>query len=151
MSVIDTSPRQRYLTGSHGSTINEKGRMSFPAVFRKELGDKFFIAKNVSVKCISVYHPEDWAKLLEKLNAQRSAEVDNYRRFVLGGAVEAAPDAQGRIFVPPMLCAYAKLTKDIWVIGTGFGAEIWDKESYDAYYNGEPDSSLYDVALKFEL
>ena len=42
-------------------------------------------------------------------------------------------DKQGRVLIPGTLREYAKLKKEVTVIGTGDKIEIWDAESYAAY------------------
>lgn len=42
-------------------------------------------------------------------------------------------DRTGRILIPSPLRDYAKLGKEVTVIGTGDAIEIWDKEAYEDY------------------
>ena len=49
-----------------------------------------------------------------------------YKRQLYAGAVEAAPDKQGRILLPPPLREHAGLDKEVVVIGVGDYAELWE-------------------------
>ncbi|HEX9437793.1 MAG TPA: cell division/cell wall cluster transcriptional repressor MraZ, partial [Candidatus Limnocylindria bacterium] len=46
--------------------------------------------------------------------------------FVLGGAHETEPDAQGRIVVPAHLRQYAALGSEAVVIGAAQHLEVWE-------------------------
>ena len=120
--------------GEHGHTIDAKGRLIMPVRFREELGAQCVVTRGLE-GCLSVYTMESWVRLAErmkKLTASKES-VRAFKRFLFGGAAEAEFDKQGRILIPPSLRAYAKLTKDVIVLGTGDKIEIWAKDVYEAY------------------
>lgn len=69
---------------------------------------------------------------LKKLRASKE-NVRAFKRFVFGSAAEVEFDKQGRILIPATLRAYAKLVKDVTVLGTGDKVEIWSKDVYETY------------------
>ena len=116
--------------GEYEHTIDAKGRVILPVKFRDELGPKFVVTRGLE-GCLSVDTMEAWMRLagsLKKLRASKE-NVRAFKRFVFGSAAEVEFDKQGRILIP----AYAKLVKDVTVLGTGDKVEIWSKDAYEAY------------------
>jgi len=52
-------------------------------------------------------------------------------------AEEIEPDDQGRFILPKHLKEYAKIDKNIVIIGAGSNIEIWAEEAWDEYCNIE--------------
>jgi MraZ protein len=75
----------------------------------------------------------------ENLTEQmRQAPVTNkrardYLRMLFAGASDEVPDKQGRVTVPPMLRAYAGLSRDCVVIGAMNRIEVWDDAAWQTY------------------
>ena len=63
-------------------------------------------------------------------------------RFLHRDAVQAEPDAQGRVTLTAALVAYAGITKEAVVVGCGDYAEIWAAEAYDAAMAEEDPEAL---------
>ena len=120
--------------GEYLHTIDNKGRLIFPAKFRAELGEKFIATKGLD-NCLFVYSPEEWAILENKLKQLPLAkpEARAFVRFFFAGAAELEADAQGRVLLPANLREHAKLDKDVVVIGVSTRIEIWGKEAWDEY------------------
>ncbi len=119
--------------GEYLHVVDGKGRLALPAKFRDLLGPRFFIARGLD-KCLFVYPSEEWAQVLQKIKQMPLNQSDSraYARYFLSGATEVEPDKQGRIVLPANLRDYADLTKDVYVLGVGSRAEVWDKEQWDA-------------------
>ncbi|MCL1925903.1 MAG: division/cell wall cluster transcriptional repressor MraZ [Syntrophorhabdaceae bacterium] len=110
-------------------SIDPKGRVNIPAPFRERLqdsGQESFFITNFS-DCLYAFASEDWNRIEEKLSHVPSTDrrKNAFIRFFLGGAVEAIPDKQGRILIPPSLRAYAQLEKDVVFVGLPNRFEIW--------------------------
>lgn len=115
-------------------TIDPKGRVNIPSPFREalqETGQESFVITNYS-GCIYAYPAEDWARIEEKLSTVSSVDrkLNTFLRFFVGGAVEAAPDKQGRILIPTSLRTYAGLDKDVVITGMPNRFEIWAREKW---------------------
>lgn len=115
-------------------TIDNKGRLIFPVKFREGLGEKFIATKGLD-NCLFVYSPGEWAILENKLKALPLAkpEARAFARFFFAGAAELEADKQGRVLLPANLREYAKLDKDVVVIGVATRVEIWGKDAWDEY------------------
>ncbi|MPN52682.1 Transcriptional regulator MraZ [bioreactor metagenome] len=66
-------------------------------------------------------------------------------RFFFAGAAELECDKQGRVLLPNNLREYAKLNKDVVVIGVSSRIEIWDKEIW-ATYNDQVAPTVAQIA-----
>ncbi len=65
------------LIGEYQHSLDEKGRVNFPAKLRDGLGARFIITKGLD-KCLCVYSEEEW-KILE--NRIRSFPVSKSRQL----------------------------------------------------------------------
>ena len=119
--------------GEYNHTIDAKGRLIIPSKFRELLGEDFVITKGLD-HCLSVYPKTEWEKFEEKLN-QLPMTNKAARKFVranLSGASSCELDKQGRILVPSNLREFAKLNKDVVLVGVASRIEIWSKEIWES-------------------
>lgn len=120
------------LIGEYQHNIDQKGRVIVPAKFREDLGELFYVTKGLD-GCLFVLSPEEWARLQDKIKAMPISKARGLQRFFFSGAAEAEPDKQGRILIPQPLRDYAKLSRDVTVIGASTRAEIWDSGRWDEF------------------
>lgn len=123
--------------GWYERTIDEKSRISIPAKFRDILLVKFDENLTVTVSqdgCLIVYPNRVWQELEEKVSKlpQFSKAVADFKKLYVSAAQDCPIDKQGRIIIPPTLRSYAKLTKDIMLVGQINVFEIWDMASWHA-------------------
>ena len=123
---------------SHG--IDTKGRLILPARFRevsKENGiEKFFVTRGLD-KCIFMFAEGEW-RLQEarfKNLSFTKSEARSFNRMFFSGAVEVAPDKQGRFIIPQYLKDYAGIKKDAVVIGISNRIEIWETASWREFFS----------------
>ena len=64
---------------------------------------------------------------------------------MFSGAIEVELDKQGRINIPQNLRKYANLTKECTVIGVSNRIEIWDRGTWNEFYE-ESEESFEDIA-----
>ena len=67
------------------------------------------------------------------------------------GAVEVAPDKQGRILIPPSLRSYANLERDVVIIGMPNRFEIWDRERWNVEVGRFEKEGIEDPELAREI
>ncbi len=120
--------RQMYI-GEYFHSFDEKGRVNFPAKLREELGEQFVITKGLD-GCLSAYSMEKWERMSEIVAGLPQAKARDLKRFMFSSATVVNPDKQGRVLVSPTLRTFAKMTKDIAVIGASDHVELWDRETW---------------------
>jgi len=133
--------------GEYQHGMDLKGRISVPSKFREELGDCFIITKGIN-GCLFIYSQEEWTSFSQKLRTLplTNREAQAFIRLFFAGASECDVDKQGRILIPTNLREYAKLDKDISIIGVFSRVEIWSKDSWEDYSNNS--SAGYDNILE---
>lgn len=133
MVESERGDRQMFM-GEYTHSIDAKGRVILPAKFREELGIHCVVTRGLE-GCLSVYTADHWMALangMKQLKASKES-VRAFKRFLFGSAAEVEFDKQGRVLIPSTLREYAKLNKDVTVLGTGDKIEIWDKKAYEEY------------------
>lgn len=120
--------------GEYAHTIDAKGRLIIPAKFREGLGESCVVTKGFD-GCLTVFTVEGFQKLANSLNnlASSKASVRTIKRFFFGSATDLGFDKQGRVLIPSVLRAHAKLKKETVIVGANDRVEIWGREEWDAY------------------
>ncbi len=120
--------------GEYQHILDPKGRVIMPSKFRDDLGEKFVVTKGLD-NCLFVYPQMEWQELERKLRTLPLASRDAraFTRFFFSGATECELDKQGRILIPANLREYAKLEKDLVIIGVSSRVEIWSRSLWDEY------------------
>lgn len=120
--------------GEYLHTIDGKGRLIIPAKFRENLGEQFIATKGLD-HCLFVYPQAEWQQLEEKLRALpfTQSDVRAFVRFFFSGATECELDKQGRILLPANLREYAKMEKDVVLVGVSSRVEIWSQTLWEDY------------------
>jgi len=116
--------------GRHEHTIDAKGRLSIPRVFRGELvageeGPPMLVNKKDH---LALYPAGIWAAeesdLLKK--SRFDPDARDLRLFYASGSVACPVDSQGRILVPGFLREHASLDSKVFVAGVYDHLEIWN-------------------------
>ncbi len=112
--------------------MDEKGRVSLPAAFRKEAEGERFILLQWEKPFLTLFPEEIWTGVQDRLLEYRRAESDswNYVREITANAVEVSPDKQGRILIPALLQSAASLQGTVVLSGVIDRIEIWDPEEF---------------------
>ena len=122
-------------SGEYYNTLDEKGRIAFPAKLRSSLkNDLIWITKGMgNDKTLLIYSAENWEKtivdLKEKLNIYNEKTRWLYRKFI-SPAREIPIDKNGRIAIPQSLRDHANLKKECVFLGMNTFIELWDIDTY---------------------
>ncbi len=124
--------------GINSITIDTKGRLAIPMRYRSVLGaadEKIPLVVTIDTEetCLLLYTAAQWQVIennLQKLPSFNAA-ARRIQRLLMGHATDVEVDANGRILIPNVLRDYARLEKDVVMIGQGNKFEVWNKESWD--------------------
>lgn len=132
--------------GEYTHAIDDKGRLSIPAKFRRQLSGGVVVTKGLD-GCLFVYPLDQWQQLATKLAALPLAQKQSraFARLMLAGAFDAELDSQGRIIVPEHLRVYAKLQKHVAVTGLYNRVELWDEDTWHTY-RAQTEASSEEIA-----
>lgn len=125
---------RRLLIGEYAHTLDGKGRLTVPARFREDLGDRFIVTLGLD-GCLAGYAYAEWSRLTERLKAlpMTSRDARAFLRLLLAGATEVEVDRQGRVLIPPRLRAAAEITDEVVLVGLDTRMEIWARARWEAY------------------
>lgn len=117
--------------GEFEHTVDDKGRLTIPARFRKQLDAGLVVTKGID-PCLWLYPTDGWEGLAQKISAlpRTDPKAREFRRQVFGGASDAAADKQGRVNLPPYLREYANIDNQAIVVGLHDYCEIWNPEQW---------------------
>lgn len=131
--------------GEYQHNLDIKGRLILPSKFREACQDhhveKFFITRGLD-KCLFMFAEEEW-RLQEKKFKNISftkKESRSFNRMFFSGAIDAVPDKQGRFILPKYLKDYATIDKETVMIGVSNRIEIWNKQSWQSFYENSNES-----------
>ena len=125
--------------GEYTHGIDSKGRLILPARLRevaKENGvDKFVVTRGLD-KCIFMFSDQEWRLQENKFKSLSftKAQARHFNRLFFSGAVEVAPDRQGRFIIPDYLKSFAGIKKDAIVIGVANRIEIWETKTWQEFF-----------------
>ena len=122
--------------GQYTHNLDAKGRIIIPSKFREELHATFILTLGLD-DCLTIYSLEQWEKLFKEINKLPTTKsaVRQYVRTLTSTATECSLDNQGRIQIPSFLAKPANLKKECIVTGVNDHVEIWDKETWENYYD----------------
>lgn len=124
------------LIGEYTHKIDEKGRVSLPAKFRKEVGKKIIITRGLD-RCLFVFTLKEWTKLSSELSNSPwlSSDTRAFNRRIFGGATETEVDKVGRILIPEFLKEESLLNdqKELVLVGVDNRIEVWNQTVWSEY------------------
>ncbi len=134
--------------GEFQHTLDTKGRVSLPARFRNEMTARIVVSKGMEGS-LYVFPAENFEESIERLleSNEFDPKVRKVRRFFMSGATDVEIDSAGRMTIPPHLREYAKLEKEVAVIGNGDRIELWDSGEWERY-NSETTEHIEDLAAE---
>lgn len=121
--------------GRYEHLIDAKGRLSIPSRFRDTLSERYDSRLVVTTydNCLIAYPLAEWQKLEDKIATLPEFKKDTkaFLRFFYSSAADCAIDRLGRILLPQNLRDYAKLEKEVVLIGAFRYMEIWSKPLWE--------------------
>ena len=129
--------------GSFEHTIDPKGRVSVPAKFREVIfaanDDRVVITnfQSQSIPCLDVHPYAAWLRLEERMSQQSQFDprVEAFMHYYISTAQDCQVDKQGRILLPPLLRAHAKLRDAVTIVGFTTKFQIFDQKAWNEVFN----------------
>lgn len=124
------------LTGEYNNTIDDKGRVSFPAKLRAAVNQNVLMVTKGLDTCLWLFTLEEWeifaSKIMSNASMMNRKNLDVIRHFI-APAEQVEFDKSGRLSIPQSLRKYANLSKDCTVLGIAKYVELWDSATYNEY------------------
>ena len=124
--------------GQFSYSIDSKGRISIPAKLRKQISpeanDTFIMTQGTST-CIDLYPLDQWQLIEERLLKLNPFDPEDAKfiRMISQYASEDNLDSQSRILIPQILIEYAKIEKEVLILGALKKIEVWNPKIYKEY------------------
>lgn len=131
--------------GNIEAKVDSKGRIFFPAVFRKVLQsaseERIVLRKDVFQSCLVVYPERVWNEQMDylrsRLNRWNGRHQQLFRQFV-SDAERLEFDSNGRILIPKRFLQMAGIVTAVRCIGMGDTIELWSSSAIeDSMMDGE--------------
>lgn len=141
-------------TGEFQHSLDAKGRVIVPSRLRDGLGDNFVITRGLD-HCLFVYPMPEWEQIEKKLKRLPFNKKDSraFNRLFFSGATMVESDKQGRVLIPQYLRDYARIDKELMIIGVGERVEIWSETAWREYFEEADDNyeELAETLVDFDL
>jgi MraZ protein len=125
------------LRGNAPATIDGKGRLKIPSVFRAEMQDasgsdfEVFVT-SLTGESVLIYPLPSWQEIEERLaklpsfNPTKKKFLDRTNYY---GQLTAI-DTSGRVLIPPILRESARMTGEVAVLGCLNYLDVWNNERF---------------------
>ncbi len=124
---------EHFFAGEFAHSLDEKGRLAIPAKFRPRFKEGAVVTRWMG-ECLAIFPASEWEAMQAEIRKRPRTDrtVNDFVHFVVSGAHETEPDAQGRIVVPSHLRQFAGLSTDAQVIGATRWLEVWEPARWRA-------------------
>jgi len=141
-----------FFTSEYSCKLDAKGRMVLPSKMKASLPDdgqgELFMRQGFE-PCLELYPLIEYKRVFSKIAGlnEFNAEFRKLQRNFFRGSTTVELDSAGRLLVPKAMISYARLKKEIVVVGMGKRMEIWDPEVYETFLIRDP-HELSELAQK---
>jgi len=115
--------------GSYLNQVDEKGRVTLPAAFRKgaDAGASFILI-HAHTDALTLYPSDNWGEVERRMRdlARRAPSKRHLLLSLTANAQEVTPDKQGRILIAERLRSHVGIQGEALLIGALDKIEIWD-------------------------
>ena len=126
-----------YLTDCFRHKVDDKGRVSFPASFRKVLPSELKVIPSLQKYCLWVFDPSEYEKWIDSIFEAKggfkadSLQHQNWMRGLSSRTADVEIDKAGRIGLKPEFRKFAGITGEVVLVGVKNHVEIWDAQRWD--------------------
>lgn len=121
--------------GAAALSLDAKGRLAIPARHRDALisqcGGNLVVTAHPH-GCLLVYPLPDWEPIRDQILAAPglNQQAALLKRLLVGNARDEEMDAAGRVLIAPELREWAKLDKQVRLVGQGKHFELWAEDAW---------------------
>lgn len=131
-------------------TVDSKGRLFLPQVYREALGEAFVISLSEDLHTLAFYRRESWEEKSAKLRSLPVTDRKAHKlvRLIFSTTFEpCSADAQGRVLIPQAVRQDFGLTEgtEAALVGAGSSLEIWNAENLRKDTAAMSDEELDDI------
>lgn len=145
--------------GNFAHNIDEKGRVSLPAEFRRILAEReensVVITNYITdgARCLEGFGVKAWAAFEEKLREKSrfSPKLQKLENFYLSRASECPIDSSGRILIPSYLRTYAGIEKELQFTSSIHGFRVWDRRVWEVIFSQAEQALIEDPEVFSEV
>ena len=125
-------------TGEFECKMDAKGRLTLPSKVKSKLpevsGNQLVLSRGLE-PCLVVYSLVEYRKIYSRIASMNefNEEFRRLQRNFFRRITEVELDSAGRILVPKTMIKYAKLEKEVILVGMGNRMELWDSTVYEEF------------------
>jgi MraZ protein len=125
-------------TGEYECKMDAKGRLTLPSKVKSKLpeisGNQLVLSLGLE-PCLVVYPLVEYRKIYSRIASMNefNEEFRSLQRNFFRRISEVELDSAGRLLVPKTMSKYAKLDKEIILVGMGNRMELWDASLYEEF------------------
>ncbi len=120
----------KIFAGTHIKTVDAKGRVSVPPIFRACFEDPeqgLYVMMSVSGEmALDVFEPEEFSGFISNSEQVFSSEAMDSAIAIFGASLHLRLDREGRIVLPAEFKEFAAIDGEACFIGLGRHFQIWE-------------------------
>jgi len=132
-----------FFTSEYACKLDAKGRLVLPARLKSNLpeasANELFVRQGFD-PCLELYPLVEYKKIYSKITGlnEFDARYRKLQRNFFRGSTAIELDNAGRMLIPKTFLQYAKLDKEVMVVGMGNRMEIWNPDEYEKFLIQDP-------------
>ena len=118
--------------------MDAKGRLTLPAKVKSKLpdvsGNQLILSLGLE-PCLVLYPMVEYKKIYSRIASMNefNEEFRRLQRNFFRRIAEVELDGAGRLLIPKTMAKYAKLEKEMILVGMGNRIEMWNSDVYDEF------------------
>jgi MraZ protein len=125
-------------TGEFECKLDAKGRLTLPSKVKSKLpevsGNQLIMSLGLE-PCLVIYPLVEYRKIYSRIASMNefNEEFRRLQRNFFRRIAEVELDGVGRLLIPKSMSKYAKLEKELMLVGMGNRIELWNAEVYEEF------------------
>jgi MraZ protein len=120
--------------GSYLNQVDDKGRVTLPAAFRKgaAAGASYVLIHAHHGEALTLYPDHTWGEVQERMRSLALSHPDKRHALLslTANAQEVSPDKQGRILIAERLRSQVGIAEEVRLVGALDRIELWNPEAF---------------------